>query len=61
MADLKCDSISGLLGPAAAVGEREIGQVAGQADPRAHHDVALGARAAQPFAGGSRQVVQSHA
>ena len=50
-----------LLGPAAAVGEREIGQVAGQPDPRAHHDIALGAGAAQPFAGSSGQVVQGHA
>ena len=46
--------------PAGAVGKGEVGQVAGQADPRAHHDVALGSGAAKPLAGGSGQVFQIH-
>ncbi len=51
----------GFLAAAGAIGKREIGQVAGQPDPRAHHDVALGAGAPQPLAGRFRQVVESHA
>ena len=51
----------GLLAAAGAVGEREVGEVAGQPDARAHDDVALGAGATQPLAGRFRQVVESHA
>ena len=51
----------GLLAAAGAIGEGEVGEVARQPDPRAHHDVALGAGAAQPLAGRFRQVVESHA
>ena len=59
MADSDVGLDLGLLAAAGAVGEGEVGEVAGQADPRAHDDVALGAGAAEPFAGGSGQVVQS--
>ena len=49
-----------LLTTAGPAGEREIGEVARQADPGAHHDVALGASAAKPFAGGAGQIVEVH-
>ena len=47
----------GLFAAAGAVGEGKISEVARQADSRAHHDVAFRTGAAQPFAGGFREVV----
>src|SRR5262245_11040661 len=38
------------LAPAGTVREWEIGEVSGQPDPRAHHDVTLGAGPPQPLA-----------
>ena len=50
----------GLLVGAGAVGERESGQVAGQADAAGNDDVGLRPGAAQPFATGVSQAIQIH-
>ena len=57
---MKLASISAFSLRLARLREGKIGEVAGQANARAHHDVALGAGAPQPLAGGFRQVVKSH-
>src|SRR5262249_44510739 len=50
----------GLLVAAGAVGERESGQVARQADAAGDDDVGLRPAAAQPFATGMSQAIQIH-